>query len=112
MNVPDKQIAAYNAQDLDAFLDCYTDDIKVYMLQSNQLLTDAIRQLSETMKTSFESNPNSKSIILETLTQGNLIIQKEEIQGHMENKTIKSISIYELTENKISKLWFGGRTVE
>ncbi len=69
-------------------------------------------QLSETMKTAFENNPNSKSIILETLIQGNLVIQKEEITGHVENKTIKTISIYEITDEKISKLWFGGRTVE
>jgi hypothetical protein len=107
-----RQIEAYNSQDLDTFLNCYTDDIKVYMLQNNQILTDGKQQLSETMKTAFESNPHSKSIVLETLTQGNLVVQKEEITGHIENKTIKSISIYEITDDKISKLWFGGRTVE
>ncbi|MHA2092129.1 MAG: nuclear transport factor 2 family protein [Candidatus Kariarchaeaceae archaeon] len=106
------QIEAYNSQDLESFLDCYTDDIKVYMLESNQLLTDGIQQLSETMKTAFVSNPESNSNILSTLTQGNLIVQKEEITGHIENKMIKTISIYEITDNKISKIWFGGRTVE
>ena len=73
-----RQIIAFNSQDLETFLDCYTDVIKVYMLQTNQLLTDGIEQLSETMKTSFDNNPNSKSTILSTLNQGNLVIQNEE----------------------------------
>ena len=82
------------------------------MLHNNQLLTDGIDKLSEVMEKSFEDNPNAKSTIISSINQGNLIIQKEEIKNHISDKIIRTISIYEITDNKISKLWFGGRTLD
>jgi hypothetical protein len=112
MDVAKLQIEAYNSQDLKSFLACYTDNIQVYMLHNNQLLTDGIEKLSEIMAKSFEDNPKARSTIISSINQGNLIIQREEIKNHISDKVIKTISIYELTDNKISKLWFGGRTLE
>lgn len=112
MNIAKQQIEAYNSQDLNSFLVCYSEDIQVYMLHNNQLLTDGIEKLSEVMAKSFEDNPNAKSTIISTINQGNLVIQREEIKNHISDKTIRTISIYEITENKISKLWFGGRTLD
>lgn len=112
MNIAAIQIEAYNSRNLEKFLECYTDDVQVYMLQNNQLLTDGLEKLSEVMKADFEKNPNANSTITSYISQGNLIVQHEEITGHMKDKTISSVSIYEITDGKISKLWFGGRTIE
>ena len=112
MDVAKLQIDAYNSQDLKSFLACYTDNIQVYMLHNNQLLTDGIDNLSEVMAKSFEENPHARSTIISTINQGNLVIQKEEIEGHISDKIIRTISIYEIINGKISKLWFGGRTLD
>ena len=112
MDVAKLQIEAYNSQDLESFLACYTDNVQVYMLHNNQLLTDGIEKLSEVMVKSFMENPDARSTIISTIKQGNLIIQREEIKNHISDKIIRTISIYEVTENKISKLWFGGRTLD
>ena len=112
MNPVDQQLDAYNNRDLVTFLACYSDDIEVYMLESGQQLTDGKAQLSDSMKTSFESNPHAKTALVTRINQGNLIIDQEKITGYIEGKTITSIAIYEVQDDKITKLWFGGRSVE
>lgn len=108
----DNQIKAYNEQNIEDFLDCYSEDIQVYMLESNQKLTDGKDQLKATMLGSFESNPNAETLVESRITQNNIVIDVETVLGHIENKIIRAIAIYEITDNKISKLWFGSRTVE
>lgn len=108
----DKQLEAYNNLDIDSFIACYSDDIEVFMLESNQLLTKGIEQLRSTMKKSFESNPKSKTTLISRIEQKNLVIDIEKITGHIEDKTTKSLAIYEIIENRNHKLWFGGRILE
>jgi len=112
MNIVDKQIEAYNKRDLEAFLDCYAENIEVLMFESNQMLTKGKEQLRQTMSESFASKTDSKTIVISRISHNKLIIEIEEITGHIEGQVITSVSIYEITENKISKLWFGGRSVE
>ena len=112
MNPVDQQLDAYNNRDLAAFLACYSDDIQVFMLESGQQLTDGKAQLTQTMKTSFESNPNAQTLLVTRINQGNLIIDLEKITGYTEGKTITTIAIYEVQDDKITKLWFGGRSME
>ncbi len=112
MDLIDKQIKAYNEQNLDEFINCYSDDIQVFMLETNQKLTDGVEQLKETMKSSFEANPNAETLVESRIIQKNLVVDVETVLGHVEDKIIRAIAIYEITDNKISKLWFGGRTLE
>jgi len=111
MNLVDRQRKAYNNQDLEGFLECYSDDIQVFMLQNDQKLTNSKTELATTMKTAFDSNPESNAQLVTRIEQGNLIVDQERITGHSGITEIRSISIYEITDNKISKLWFAGRTV-
>lgn len=112
MKLIDEQREAYNNQDLEGFLGCYSDTIEVYMLQNDQKLTNSKTELAATMKAAFDADPESHTELLARLEQGNLIIDQEKITGHSGLKEIRSISIYEIIDNKISKLWFGGRTVK
>lgn len=109
MNIVVKQVESYNLKDLEKFLECYTEDIRVYMLQTGNEVTNGKEQLSNIMKQSFESDPEAKTEIVDSMTQGNLVIQIEKVSNHG-GKTIQTISIYEIRDEKISQLWFGGRT--
>ena len=80
------------------------------MLQTGQMITDGKEQLHNIMKESFEKDKNSKTTVLSKIVQGNLIINQEEIIGHMKDKIVRTISIYEIENGFIQKLWFGGRT--
>ena len=110
MDISDKQLDAYNKKNLQAFMNCYSNDVKVFMLQSGQMITDGKDQLHSIMKDSFEKDKASKTTVMSKLVQGNLIINQEEITGHEQGKIIRTISIYEVNNDLIQKLWFGGRT--
>ena len=112
MSIVDKQLEAFNKQDLTTFLTCYADDIQVFHLESNNMITSGITQLEDVMKKSFSSNKTSHTAVVSRMYQNNLIINQEKITGHVEGKTITTISIYELKNDKISKVWFGGRQEE
>jgi hypothetical protein len=112
MNPVDKQLEAFNSKDIDAFLECYSDGIQAYMLESNELINNDKDQLKKTMNESFKTKPKAKTTVIERITQNNLIIDLEKIDDYVEGKTIKSIAIYEVKDGAITKIWFGGRTLE
>ena len=111
--IVEKQIEAYNKKDLEEFLACYAEETQAFMLESNQQLTNGKEQLRQIMSKSFLDAPESNSSVLNSLTQGNLVINKEKITGHTKNDMIiTTLSIYEVINNQITKVWFGGRQVE
>ncbi|MCE7735547.1 MAG: steroid delta-isomerase [Candidatus Heimdallarchaeota archaeon] len=112
MTIVDDQIEAYNSQDIENFLNCYSDDVQVYMLEQGKMITDGKGQLRTAMTSAFEAMPNSRTELISRITQGKLIVDHEKITGHEADKAILSIAIYEINDNKISKLWFGGRSIE
>lgn len=111
-DVIDRQIDAYNRQDIEEFIDCYSNDIQVYMLESSKKLTEGKEQLKAVMKASFEAKPKAETLVESRIKQNNLVIDVETILGHEDGKIIRSVAIYEITDGKISKLWFGGRSIE
>jgi hypothetical protein len=112
MNPVDKQLEAFNRKDLKAFLDCYSEDTKAFMLEANENINDGKDQLKNTMEKSFKSKPNAKTTVIERITQNDLVIDLEEVIDYIEGKIVKSVAIYEIKGGKITKIWFGGRTVE
>ncbi|MHA2363206.1 MAG: nuclear transport factor 2 family protein [Candidatus Hodarchaeales archaeon] len=112
MNPVDKQLRFYNERNLEAFVECYSDDIEVFMLESNDIITKGKEQLRKSMKDSFESKPDAKTLVISRSYQNNLIIDLEKITGYVEGKVITVVAIYQVLDNKITKLWFGGRLVE
>lgn len=112
MDLIDRQIEAYNKRDIEEFIACYSDDIQVFMLESNKQLTDGKEQLKVVMKASFESKPNAETLVESRINQNNLVIDIEAILGHDDGKIIRTVAIYEIKDDKITKLWFGGRSIE
>ncbi|MHA2296794.1 MAG: nuclear transport factor 2 family protein [Candidatus Hodarchaeales archaeon] len=112
MNPVDKQLDAFNKKDLAVFLDCYSDDVQAFMLESNQLISQGKDQLKKSMQESFNAKPEAKTSVLSRINQNNLVIDLEKIIGYVEGKVVTSIAIYEVINSKIAKIWFGGRLIE
>ena len=112
MHIIDKQLEAYNKRDLKSFINCYSDDIQVFMLESNKLLTQGKEQLIKTMEDSFNNKPDSRTMVGSRIYQNNLVVDLEKIKGYIEGKTITTIAIYEIKDDLIAKTWFGGRSLD
>ena len=99
-----RQLNAYNVRNIDAFLEPYADDVELYDFPGKLVGKgkDSMRKDYEKM---FKDLPNLHCEIKERIIQGNTIIDKESITG-VEPGLFEGTSIYQIENNKISKVYF------
>ena len=101
-----KQLEAYNARDIDAFMQWWADDCQYYEFPS-RLLADGAAEIRERHVVRFRE-PNLFGRLINRLSVANLVIDQEIVtrtfpEGPGE---IDVIAIYEVENGKIAKAWF------
>jgi imidazolonepropionase-like amidohydrolase len=98
-----RQLNAYNARDIDAFLNTYSDDVELYDFPATLSLKGkaAMRKSYEGM---FKGVSNLYCEIEKRIVLGNKIIDKEKVRAG--NRTIHAIAVYEVENGKIKKVTF------
>jgi imidazolonepropionase-like amidohydrolase len=104
VELADQQLVAYNAHNLEAFLQPYAEDVEIYDLNTNKLRVkgkEAMRKQYAFLNTIGTLHCN----LLNRIVQGNVVIDHEEIwlDG---GQRIYGIAIYETGDGKIKKVWF------
>ncbi|HZI53004.1 MAG TPA: SgcJ/EcaC family oxidoreductase, partial [Chitinophagaceae bacterium] len=101
--VVQRQINAYNAHNIEAFLNTYADDIELYDFHSNRpdKGKEAMRKNYEAM---FKQTPNLYCEIEKRIVMGNKIIDKEKVRAG--NNIIHAVAVYEVEKGKIKKVTF------
>lgn len=101
--VVQRQVNAYNARNIDAFLDTYTEDIEVYDFHST-----TPDKGKETMRKNygelFKQTPNLYCEIEKRIVLGNKVIDKEKVRAG--KQTIHAVAVYEVERGKIKKVTF------
>ncbi len=98
-----RQLNAYNAQDLEAFLEPYAEDVELYAFP-NTLTAKGKDQMRKDYAF-FKNVPGLHCEIKERIIQGNAIIDKEIVTG-FGNKAIEATAIYHIENNKIRRVYF------
>lgn len=102
--VADRQLLAYNAHHLEAFLAAYTDDVEIYNLSSGKLLAKG----KEEMRKQYSFLNGVKTLyckVLNRVVEGKVVVDHEEIWTDG-NKKQQGLAIYEMRGDKIAKVWF------
>lgn len=98
-----KQVDSYNARDLDAFVNCYAEDVVV-----RNFPTDTLYVGHEKMHKNYSGlSPDKKGYTVEVvnrITIGNKVIDQEKVTGH--GKIQMQVAIYEVNNGKISSMNF------
>lgn len=102
-DVVQRQVEAYNARDIDAFMATYSDDIELYRFPQ-QLFVKGQKEMRNRYATMFDATPNLYCEIKNRIVLGNKIIDKEYVRKN--DDYINAIAIYEVTNGKISKVTF------
>ncbi|MEM6515804.1 MAG: nuclear transport factor 2 family protein [Bacteroidota bacterium] len=102
-DIVQQQLEAYNYQDIDMFLETYTDDIKLYNYP-NELFAEGKEQLREIYSKLFEKTPDLYAELENRTIIGNKVIDKEKVL--MNGKTIFAVAIYEVENGLIKKVTF------
>ena len=107
-SIPEKlvqqQLIAYNARNIEAFLEPYSDDVELYMFP-NQLLGKGKDFMRKDYAEMFKNTPNLHCDIKNRTVLGNTVIDHEVVSGFGSNH-LETIAIYEIKNDKIAKVYF------
>ncbi len=101
-----RQLDAYNARDIDAFMQWWSDDCQYYAFPST-LLANGIAEIRARHIERFKE-PDLFGKLLTRVVVGNMVVDHETVQRTFPEGLgeVDVIAIYEIEGGKISKAWF------
>ncbi|MDK2595519.1 nuclear transport factor 2 family protein [Pseudoalteromonas obscura] len=111
INIVDRQLEAYNNQDIDAFAATYSEDVEIY--QSQTLVFKGKQALIERYGKKFSSLSYLHASSLTRIVQGHFLIDHELAQSStLPSKeidhSVKVVAAYEVKDGLICKVTFMG----
>ncbi|KAA0550029.1 steroid delta-isomerase [Bacillus sp. BGMRC 2118] len=101
-----KQLDAYNKQDIEAFVSIYADDIVVMDFPSNEITLQGKEEFRTRYHNLFLKNPNQHAELKYRLVKGNIVIDHEYVTGRVNGNNTEAIAMYEVDQHYIRKVWF------
>lgn len=104
--VVQRQLNAYNARDIDAFMACWAADAKIYA-HPDTLLADGAAAIRARHETRFRE-PNLFGRLIQRMSAGNTVVDREVVTRTFPEGPgqVDVIAIYDLTGGKITCAWF------
>ncbi len=99
------QLEAYNAKDIDAFLESYADDVKVYNFP-DQLTMEGKEAMRPIYTRMFANVEDLHCEVINRMVLGNKVIDHEKITGFVKDDYFYAIAIYTIEANKIAEVRF------
>lgn len=101
-----KQLEAYNAKDIDAFMSFWAEDAQFIAFPS-ELLAQGAEQIRERHVIRFKES-NLFGQLISRMNVGNLVIDREIVTRTFPDGPgrVDVIAIYEVSGDKITKAWF------
>jgi hypothetical protein len=116
--VVQRQIDAYNARDIDAFMACYAEDVELLRfppagsapdgcsLRSKRDFVDhTSRRCVKTYGRLFRDSPNLHAEIVAGVVHRNIVLDHEHVTGQARGE-FTTVAIYEVDGNLIRRVWF------
>jgi imidazolonepropionase-like amidohydrolase len=104
--VVQRQVEAYNARDIDAFLSFYADDVVVRRLPKGEIAWDSREAMRPRYAKRFAENPQLKCTVTKRVVHGDWVVDHELITGVEERPRARAVAIYEVTGGLIRNVWF------
>lgn len=104
--VVQKQLDAYNARDIEAFMEVWAEDAQYYAHPST-LLADGAAAIRERHVLRFQE-PNLHGLLVKRVVLGNTVVDYEKVTRTFPEGPgrLHVVAIYEVTGDRISKAWF------
>ncbi len=106
-DVVQRQVNAYNARDLEAFLATYSDDVTVTgNLADGAVTLKGRAAMAERYGTLFRKSPALHARITRRIALGDWVIDREQASGFEGGKTLDVVAMYRVENGKIRQVWF------
>ena len=98
-----RNLDAYNARDIDAFMKDYSDDVKLYKYP-NTLQTEGKDAMRKSYQNWFNSVKDLRAFVKKRIVLGNKVIDEEQVTAN--GQILNAVAIYEVENGKIVKVTF------
>ena len=105
VEVVQRQLDAYNARDLAAFVATYSDDIRIFRMPSSEPALSGKEQLAEFYATKRFNVPALHAELLGRIATGNKVVDHERIRG-IADKLVEAVAVYQVRDERIETVWF------
>ncbi|MEQ8412936.1 MAG: nuclear transport factor 2 family protein [Imperialibacter sp.] len=105
VDVVSRQLDAYNARDIDKFLETYSDTVKIYNYP-DKLLMDGIENLRKGYEGFFQTAVDLHCDIVNRTILGNTVIDHESVVFDKNKPRLEGIAIYKVSNGKIFEVRF------
>ncbi|CAL2083225.1 SnoaL-like domain-containing protein [Tenacibaculum sp. 190524A05c] len=99
----EEQLKGYNNRDIEAFLKPYSKNVKVYTFP-NTLNYEGIDEMRKRYTPFFKNTPDLHCKVLKRIVNGNKVIDEEYVTAN--GTSFKALALYEITNGKISSVYF------
>ena len=101
------QVDAYNAHDIERFLQCYADDITIHDLSGKDPPVKGIAELRKDYEWLSKAPREFRVQIIKRVTVGRIVVDVERVLGLPKDKgTPEVVAIFEVRDGKIRNVWF------
>lgn len=100
-----KQLDHYNKHELEPFVACFSEDIKVYNLVDDKLLFEGRDAFRERYRLRFKDQTVHAELVNRMII-GQQAIDHEHVTGLDTNVMKQAVAIYEVKDKHIVKVWF------
>ncbi|MGG7448843.1 nuclear transport factor 2 family protein [Kosakonia oryzendophytica] len=101
----EKQFAAYNAHDIDAFAACFSEDFTAWRMPADEPTLQGREALRNFYAQHRFNNPALRAELLSRTVMGNKVFDHEKIYG-MGDAVIENMAVYEVQDGYIKTAWF------
>lgn len=99
--VIERQVVAYNAHDLDAFVACFAPDATLVDLSQGRTIAAGREAIAATYARTFERRPKAGVAIEQRIVVGDTVIDHERILADGR----QAVAIYSVRDGLIANLW-------
>lgn len=101
-----RQLDAYNAKDIEAFMACWAEDAKIYA-HPDTLLAEGAAAIRARHEIRFRE-PKLFGHLLQRMSVGNMVVDREIVTRTFPEGAgkVDVIAIYELADGRITRAWF------
>jgi len=105
VEVVQRQLDAYNARDLAAFVATYSDDIRIFRMPSTEPALAGKEALAEFYASKRFNVPALHAELLGRIATGNKVVDHERIRG-IADHLVEAVAVYQVHDGKIDTVWF------
>jgi hypothetical protein len=101
------QVDAYNAHDIERFVQCYADDITIHDLSGKEPPVKGIAELRKAYEWLAKAPREYRVQIINRVTVGRIVADVERVLELSKDKgTPELLAVFEVRDGKIKNVWF------